>query len=144
MFHRYKKFFCFVFLLFLFFLPMFGTAQGTAQGGADAPTTDTGTVSLDNPLGTESPQVLIGNVINAVLGVVGSLALLMFIYGGFTWMTASGNSEKVQQGKNILLWAIIGLVVIFTSYALVNFVIQDVISPGGGGSTPESPVRYNI
>jgi hypothetical protein len=97
--------------------------------------TDTGSVSLSNPLGDDKadrdPKVLIGNVINAVLGVVGSLALLMFIYGGFTWMTASGNSDKVQKGKNILLWATIGLIVIFTSYALVNFIIQDVIQPSG-------------
>jgi hypothetical protein len=101
-----------------------------AETEDDAESTET--VSLDNPLGTESPQVLIGNVINAVLGIVGSLALLMFIYGGLVWMTASGNSEKVQKGKNILLWATIGLVVIFTSYALVNFVITEVITPDGG------------
>ena len=93
---------------------------------------DTGSVSLEehNPLGdTKTPEPIIGNVINAVLGVVGSLALLMFIYGGVVWMTAAGNSEKVQKGKNILLWAIMGLIVIFASYALVDFVIYDVIQP---------------
>jgi len=87
-----------------------------------------GTVKLDNPLGeTKTPQVLIGKVINAVLGIVGSLALAMFIYGGFTWMLAGGNSEAVTKGKNILIWATLGLVVIFTSYALVHFVIFDAL-----------------
>ncbi|MDD5031676.1 MAG: pilin [Patescibacteria group bacterium] len=89
-----------------------------------------GQVCLDNPLtgnqSSISPQVFIGRIINAILGIVGSLALAMFIYGGFTWMTAAGNSEKVEKGKQILLWATIGLVVIFTSYALVRFVLFNV------------------
>jgi len=85
-----------------------------------------GEVCLNNPLTGDqssiSPQTLIGRIISAVLGLVGSLALLMFIYGGFTWMTAAGNSEKVEKGKQIILWAVIGLAVIFTSYAMVKFV----------------------
>lgn len=58
-----------------------------------------GTVSIDNPIETDSPEKLIGNIINAVLGISGSLALLMFIYGGFTWMLSGGNAEKVTKGK---------------------------------------------
>ncbi len=90
------------------------------------------TVHLTNPLDKEqeagkassiTPQILIGRVINAILGIVGSLALIMFIYGGLTWMTAAGNMEKVEKGRNILLWATIGMVVIFASYSLVDFLI---------------------
>jgi len=51
------------------------------------------------------------------------LALVMFIYGGIIWMTSSGNAEQVTKGKNIIIWATIGLVVIFSAYALVNFVL---------------------
>lgn len=93
-------------------------AGGTAGGGTPPPDP----VELDDPLGNKTPEVLIGNVINAVLGIVGSLALAMFIYGGLTWMLAAGNDQRVQKGKDILLWATIGLVVIFSSYALVRFV----------------------
>ena len=82
------------------------------------------TIKLSNPLKTTSVSVLIGNVIDAVLGIVGSLALVMFIYGGFTWMTASGNEQSVTKGKNILMWAAVGLAVIFLSYALVKFIIK--------------------
>ena len=119
-------------LSFLFFNHPFVSAETEDK-------TESGdTVSLENPIGegeegVTSPEIIIGNVINAVLGIVGSLALLMFIYGGLVWMTSSGNSEKVQKGKNILIWATLGLVVIFASYALVNFVITDVINPSGGG-----------
>lgn len=85
-----------------------------------------GQVCLDNPLtGAPTsipPQEFIGRIIKAILGIVGSLALVMFVYGGFNWMTAAGNAEKVEKGKQILVWATIGLIVIFTSYALVKFV----------------------
>ena len=64
---------------------------------------------------------------NAIMGIVGSLALAMFIYGGFTWMTAAGASERVQKGKDILIWATVGLIVIFSSYALVYFILNNVI-----------------
>ncbi len=87
-------------------------------------TKKTQAVTLPNPLGegNDDPNILIGKVINAVLGIVGSLALVMFIYGGFTWMLAAGNQEKVQKGKDILIWATIGLIVIFSAYALVKFI----------------------
>lgn len=83
------------------------------------------TVKLNNPLGANTTvPVLIGKGIDAVLGVVGSLALIMFIYGGITWMTAAGNEQSVTKGRNILMWSALGLVVIFSSYALVKFVIS--------------------
>jgi hypothetical protein len=87
-------------------------------------------VKLNNPLGTTSVPTLIGQVINAVLGIVGSIALIMFIYGGITWMTASGNQQSVEKGKNILMWAALGLAVIFLSYALVTFVIEAITKSG--------------
>lgn len=84
-------------------------------------------VALTNPLGASTTiPILIGKVISSVLGVVGSLALIMFVYGGFIWMTASGNEQSVTKGKNIIIWATLGLVVIFSAYALVRFVIQTV------------------
>lgn len=83
------------------------------------------TVKLNNPLGDNTTvPVLIGKGIDAVLGVVGSLALIMFIYGGITWMTAAGNEQSVTKGRNILMWSALGLAVIFSSYALVKFVIS--------------------
>ena len=89
--------------------------------------TGSGEVCLDNHLPVDSPQKLIGQVIKGVLGLVGSLALAMFVYGGFTWMLAAGNSTNVEKGKQILIWATIGLIVIFSSYALVQFVFKDVL-----------------
>ena len=102
-------------------------AQAPADQAGNVPTSTEDT-HLTNPLsGVSSPQVLIGRIINSVLGVVGSLALLMFVYGGITWMTSSGSSDKVKKGRDILVWSIIGLAVIFMSYAIVKFVIFDVV-----------------
>lgn len=96
-------------------------AAATSPAGAPS------TIKLENPLGggtgvTSIPR-LIGNIIKTILTIVGALALAMFVYGGFTWMTSGGSSEKIQKGKNILMWAVIGLVVIFTSYTLVDFLL---------------------
>ena len=124
-------------LLFVFALPtyaQFSEDEGTGQ------TRQGGPVSLTNPLTNTTSDVpggipgLIGRVINGVLGVVGSLALIMFVYGGLLWMTSGGNDEKVKQGKDVLIWATLGLFIIFASYALVNFIIFKGIGAAGGGS----------
>lgn len=81
-------------------------------------------LKLDNPLGAESVNELVGRVINSVMGIVGSLALLMFVYGGLIWMTSSGSQDKVKKGKDILLWSAVGLIVIFSAYALTKFIIN--------------------
>ena len=85
---------------------------------------DGGAVELENPIGETNPNLIIGKVIEAALGIVGSLALLMFIYGGFIWMLAAGNNERVQKGKEVLIWATVGLVVIFSSYAMIKLIFQ--------------------
>lgn len=114
----------FLIIVFLFTAIFFGYNLVFAQTGSVC-TGDTCT--LTNPLGDiSSPQVLIGRVITSVLGVVGSLALLMFIYGGLTWMTSSGSAEKVKKGRDIILWSAVGLVVIFMSYTLVRFVLSTI------------------
>jgi len=89
--------------------------------------TDAAPVKLDNPLGNKPPQILIGQAINGVLGLVGSIALAMFIYGGFTWMLSQGKPEAVNKGKGILIWSIIGMVVIFAAYAIIQFVFKNVL-----------------
>lgn len=71
-----------------------------------------------------SPQQFLGNVIKIVLGIIGSIALAMVIYGGFSMMTAAGNGERVAAGQKTVVWASLGLIVIFSSYALVNFVLN--------------------
>lgn len=77
-----------------------------------------------NVTGITDPTVIIGTIIKTALGIVGSIALLMFIYGGFLWLTSMGNEKKITEGKNVIVWAVIGLIIIFLSYTLVGFVIK--------------------
>lgn len=77
-----------------------------------------------NNLGNVSIQIVLGTVIRAILGIVGSIALAMFVYGGFTVMTAAGNSERTKKGTEILIWSALGVVVILASYALVDLVFD--------------------
>jgi hypothetical protein len=111
------------FIIFVLLLISFGFCFNVAL--ADNATINTGSSeTLTNPLGDiNTPQAFIGKVINSILGVVGSLALLMFVYGGLIWMTSSGNQEKVKKGRDTLMWAAIGLVIIFSAYGLTRFII---------------------
>ncbi|MCR4280498.1 MAG: hypothetical protein NUV82_03680 [Candidatus Komeilibacteria bacterium] len=79
-------------------------------------------VKINNPLDFNTAENLVAAIIRAVLGFVGIIALIYFIMGGFIWMTAAGNRDKITKGRDTLVWATIGLVVIFASYSLVDFV----------------------
>ncbi len=91
------------------------------------------TVTLYNPLGEDDIRVIIGRVIKGILSVVGSIAFLMFIYGGTLWLTSAGVPDRVKKGKDILTWATLGLGVIFASYAAVNAILGALTS---GDATP--------
>jgi len=45
----------------------------------------------------------------------------MFIFGGLTWMTSAGAPDKVKKGRDIIIWSVVGLFIIFASYALLKF-----------------------
>jgi hypothetical protein len=81
-----------------------------------------------NKAGITSVEIIIGNIIKAALGVAGSLALVAFVFGAFTWLTSAGKSEKIQQGAQIMIHAVIGLFIIFASYGILNQVIQALTS----------------
>lgn len=75
-----------------------------------------------------TPEKLIGRMIKGVLGVVGTIALVMIIYAGITWMLAGvrGEAKEIEKAQDTILWAVIGLAVIFSSYAIVQFIINNV------------------
>lgn len=67
---------------------------------------------------------IVGIVIQTLLGFVGALFIILVIYGGFMWMIAGGDSSKVQKAKDIIVKAVIGLVIIMSSYAIVYTIIS--------------------
>lgn len=79
--------------------------------------------------GVESDQsiaTIIGNIISGLLGVLGIVFFILLIYGGAIWMTASGDTAKVDKAKKILTSAIIGLVIIMVAYAVTSFIVDRV------------------
>ncbi len=93
---------------------------GTA-GETGATTGGTGDrVRLYNPLGTDiGVAEFISRAIRAIIGFIGALALLMFIYGGLMYMTAGGDTKKVSTAQDIIRNSTIGLLLIFFSYSIV-------------------------
>ena len=95
-----------------------------------------GEVTLPNPLVNKDTkanltiQQIIGSGIRVSLGIVGSVALVMFFYGGYLWLISGGSSDKIKKGKETLIWATIGLVVIFGSGILVRTVINALQAAG--------------
>lgn len=75
-------------------------------------------------LGTREVRDVAVNVIQALLGILGIIALVIILIGGFRWMTAQGNEEGVASAKKTIAAGIIGLVIIFFAYAIVMFVFN--------------------
>lgn len=74
-----------------------------------------------------SLDVTIMNIITAVLGLVGIIALGVILYGGFRWMTAAGNEDAVGEAKKIITAGVIGLIIVIVGWAVVSFVINTVV-----------------
>ncbi len=75
---------------------------------------------------------LIGMIINFGLGFISIFFFVTAIIAGYKWMTAAGNETAVEEAKDGIKNAAIGIVVIMAAYALTNFVMTQVISTVGG------------
>ena len=73
---------------------------------------------------TDDADTLIGTVVNTMLFIVGILSVIMIIVSGILYTTSSGDSGKVSKAKNTLTYSIVGLVVAFLAYAIVNWVFK--------------------
>jgi cysteine-rich repeat protein len=84
-------------------------------------------------LSAEDPKVIIARIIRVVIGVLGVLSVLIVLYGGFMWMTAAGNEDKLTRAKKILISGTIGLAIILLSFAIASFVISALLGATGAG-----------
>ncbi|KKQ62250.1 MAG: hypothetical protein US81_C0001G0041 [Parcubacteria group bacterium GW2011_GWE2_38_18] len=77
------------------------------------------------------------NVTKWILGIVGSLALLAFLFGGFMMLISEGSSDKVTKAKSIITGAVIGLIIVFSSYLIVDFILKSLgyVNPNTNNST---------
>lgn len=84
---------------------------------------------------------VVANVIQAVLGLLGIIFIVLMVYAGYLWMMAGGNEEQVKKAKDLIRAAIIGLIIIVAAYSITYFVFEALSKAGitGGGSVHTSP-----
>ncbi|HEX5797610.1 MAG TPA: pilin [Candidatus Saccharimonadales bacterium] len=98
-------------------------SQSPAQGGVTAP------CNIGDGQGqsaADRADSLIAEVINLITIVVGILAVIMIIYGGFRFVTSGGNPENTKAARNAILYALVGLVIVAFAQLIVKFVLGKV------------------
>lgn len=88
--------------------------------------TDLGCIPTD-PIGFVAKFYSIG------LSLIGGVALLFIIFGGYLVLTSSGNPQQLQKGKSYIFYAIIGLLLAIFGYVFVQIIVVDVLHIPGFG-----------
>lgn len=92
----------------------------TIQEGADAARAD------GMPTDLVGDHGVFTQITNTILYIIGIVSVVMLIFGGFRYVVSGGDSKKVADAKNTILYAIIGLIISLLAYAIVNFVINTI------------------
>ncbi|MFA6486092.1 MAG: hypothetical protein WCT40_01850 [Candidatus Magasanikbacteria bacterium] len=82
-------------------------------------------------------RVTIANIIRIAMSLLGIVAVVIILIGGFTWMTAGGNDDKIGEAKKWIFAGVMGLAIILSAYALATFVINSLVDATGGEVTPQ-------
>ena len=114
----------------------------TLATGGNAPVTtggtDFGLGNVDRGLGTSlgnRPLIdTISSIINIALGLLGIVAVVIILIGGFRWMTAAGREDQIDGAKKTIFAGIIGLAIILSSWAIATFVITSLSGATGSGN----------
>ncbi len=118
-----------VFTLMAVGLVLFQFIPAFAQGGLISPTDQPGRLA-EATGGQDSLRQLVLTFLNFFLGFLGLISVIMIIYGGVLYVTAAGEQEKVDKGKKIIMYAIVGIVIILLAFAIVSTVLGGL---GAGG-----------
>ena len=89
---------------------------------------------VQNPIKFGNLEELIANIVKSALGLTAVVAVGFIVYGGFLYISAAGDDSQIKKGKEVLVGAIIGIVLIGLAYSIVAFVIGAVGAGGDGTS----------
>jgi len=92
-----------------------------------------------NLISNADPFVFIGGIIKGILSMLGVALVVIIVYAGIIWMTAQGDSKKVEKAKDMIKNAVIGLIIVFAAYAITRFAITS-ISGAGSASSGSAPI----
>jgi hypothetical protein len=118
-----KKLFKQAMSLVTFFLPGLALAQGGSEGGFGLEETAE-KAGLPGAGSQTSLAAIVGTIISYAMGIIGTVLLVLILYGGFLWMTAAGEEEKVTKAKDIIKNAVIGLIIVVLAYGIAKFVVN--------------------
>lgn len=111
----------FSFLLLACFLPANVNATNiTPSSGLD--TTASQGTNMNQLKTMDDPKKILGGLLGKALAFVGVLFFLLMIYGGFKYMISMGNEQEIKDAKALIKYAIIGLIVILSAYAITSFI----------------------
>src|SRR5512147_2173969 len=105
-------------------LPMLAMAQSSVTANELLPQE----IGTNIGTGTTDIRITIARIIRTAMSLLGIIAVLIILYGGFKWMTAAGSDEAVGDAKKIITAGIIGLIIILTAYAIASFVINSLVT----------------
>lgn len=115
----------------LFVMPAF--AKLDPWGDEITETTGTGLASFDAiGLGNSDPRTIASKVIQVMLGFLGVIAVILILFGGFKWMTAAGNDDKVDEAKRLITAGVVGLLIVLAAFAVSVFVLNALLGATGG------------
>lgn len=110
---------------FLMFTAPLAVRAGTIDLGLTVGGEDIGEVI---GLGTRDIRLTIASIINVFMGLLGIIAVVIILYGGFIWMTAAGNEERVEKARKMIVAGVIGLAIILSAYAIARFVVNSLVN----------------
>lgn len=90
-----------------------------------------GTVESNLGLGNRDPREIAASVINVLMGFLGIIAVIIILIGGFQWMTAAGNEDKVSGAKKMMTAGVIGLVIVLAAWGITVFVLNALLNATG-------------
>jgi hypothetical protein len=109
--------------LSLMVLPITVSALTNAEVGLE------GTNSISGlKLSNREPIAVATELINAALMFLGLIAVVIFLVGGFKWMTAMGSDDNIKKAKELMSAGVVGLIIILASWGIAKFVLSKLIS----------------
>ncbi len=122
----FKKSFFIVLAVLFIFIAAFALAIPASVDAANVWGNQEGAISNTIGLGERDPRLIVSSMVNAFMGFVGMIAVVIVLLGGFRWMTAGGNEEKLKDAKGLLMSGVIGLIIVMSSWGLAKFVVDTI------------------
>jgi hypothetical protein len=106
--------------------PQTGTCEGATLKFSTSPTQSCAFAQEDN---VNNVVALVINIFSVVVGII---AVIMIIYGGFRYITSGGDTTKITSARNTILYAIIGLIIVALAQFIVKFVLEKATTTSAG------------